>query len=610
TSGEGHMMAIRLPMSTKPMYLYLEDGVPTRSTGFFNHNALYEVNLPQAGRIEVLKGPSSTALYGSDAIGGVVNVETRDPSLLPSANAYAEAGAYGWGRVLLSASDTWGDNGVRADLNLTRTDGWREGTNYNRQSATVRWDRDLGDAALKTVLTASRVEQQTAGSSQLLRDDYLTAPTENYTPISYRSVKAVRFSTAYEREMGATLLSVTPYLRYNDMELLPNWSLTYDPTVYSTGHSSVGMLAKVRQDLPAIATRIIAGVDVDYSPGGRLEHSIDPVREANIFTDYSLGEVLYDYDVTYHAVSPYIQAEANPTDRLYLSAGVRYDRMGYDYDSHLQPLQEGSHRRPADTEISYDHLSPKVGATLDLGRGLNFYGNYSHGFRVPSEGQIFQQGSAENTVGLEPVLANSVELGMRGELGGRFGYSLALYRMVVENDILTYIRPDGLRENQNAGETLHQGFEMGLGAVLTESLRADLSYSYAQHTYEEWTPRPEVDYGGNEQEGAPNILASTRLTYTPSFVPDGEISIAWRHLGGYWMDPTNLHEYPGHDIVDLSLEMPVTPEVELIGRAMNLTNEHYAETASFNEFRGEEFAPGMPRTLYLGVQYRWLGDKQ
>ena len=37
------------------MYLYLEDGVPTRATGFFNHNALYEVNLPQAGGIEVLE---------------------------------------------------------------------------------------------------------------------------------------------------------------------------------------------------------------------------------------------------------------------------------------------------------------------------------------------------------------------------------------------------------------------------------------------------------------------------------------------------------------------------------------------------------------------------
>ena len=68
-SGEGHSMAMRQPITTKPMYLYLEDGIPTRATGFFNHNALYEVNLPQAGGVEVLKGraPRSTAATRSAA---------------------------------------------------------------------------------------------------------------------------------------------------------------------------------------------------------------------------------------------------------------------------------------------------------------------------------------------------------------------------------------------------------------------------------------------------------------------------------------------------------------------------------------------------------------
>jgi outer membrane receptor protein involved in Fe transport len=58
TGGEGHMTAIRQPLTTDPVYLYLEDGVPTRSTGFFNHNALYEINVPQAERIEVVKDRS------------------------------------------------------------------------------------------------------------------------------------------------------------------------------------------------------------------------------------------------------------------------------------------------------------------------------------------------------------------------------------------------------------------------------------------------------------------------------------------------------------------------------------------------------------------------
>jgi hypothetical protein len=52
TTGEGPTTAIRQPFTTSPLYLFLEDGIPVRATGFFNHNALYETNLPQAGGVD------------------------------------------------------------------------------------------------------------------------------------------------------------------------------------------------------------------------------------------------------------------------------------------------------------------------------------------------------------------------------------------------------------------------------------------------------------------------------------------------------------------------------------------------------------------------------
>src|SRR5574343_147013 len=126
TGGEGHQTAIRQPLTTSPVYLYLEDGVPTRSTGFFNHNALYEVNLPMAGGIEINKGPGS-ALYGSDAIGGVVNVLTRKPPTGPEAEASLEAGSYGWTRAMVTGGSAFGNHAFRADLNLSHTDGNLDG---------------------------------------------------------------------------------------------------------------------------------------------------------------------------------------------------------------------------------------------------------------------------------------------------------------------------------------------------------------------------------------------------------------------------------------------------------------------------------------------------
>jgi outer membrane cobalamin receptor len=78
TNGEGHNTAIRQGYSTSPLYLFLEDGIPIRATGNFNHNALYEVNIPGAGGVEVIRG-IGTALYGSDAIGGTINILTKTP---------------------------------------------------------------------------------------------------------------------------------------------------------------------------------------------------------------------------------------------------------------------------------------------------------------------------------------------------------------------------------------------------------------------------------------------------------------------------------------------------------------------------------------------------
>ena len=77
--GEGHMTAIRHAITTAPVYLFLEDGVPTRPAGFLNHNGLYKVNIQQADSIEVTKvtkGPG-TALYVSDAVGGIINSITK-----------------------------------------------------------------------------------------------------------------------------------------------------------------------------------------------------------------------------------------------------------------------------------------------------------------------------------------------------------------------------------------------------------------------------------------------------------------------------------------------------------------------------------------------------
>jgi iron complex outermembrane receptor protein len=607
TSGEGHTTAIRQPLTTNAVYLYLEDGVPTRSTGFFNHNALYEINVPMAEGVEVTKGPGS-ALYGSDAIGGVVNVLTRSSLGSPGAAAHLEGGEHGWRRLTVDAAPPGTRNGVRAQLNLTHCDGWRDATGYDRQSGSLRWDRVFSEASsLKTVATFSHIDQETAGSSALQEDDYLARPTRNLTPISYRRVTAFRFSTDYTRVSGSSLLSVTPYFRHDTMGLLPNWALTFDPTYYDTQNQSYGLLAKVRRDLPFWRAQVLAGVDVDLSPGGRVETQIRPgsERTANgktIFTSYEEVGRIYDYDATFFSASPYLHVEASPLSRLRLSAGLRFDHMEYAYDDELETPALARYQRPADAERRYHQLSPKLGLAYRVTERVDAFASYRHAFRAPSEGQLFRQGTARNTIDLKPVRAANVEAGLRVRPMARLSLEASVYQLDKRDDILSFRNPvDGATEAVNAGHTRHRGIELGVTARPAPWVDVAAGYSWARHTYEDWVVDPRsASFSGKEMETAPREVGNLLVTVKPS--SRSYISLEVTHLGRYWMDQANTETYTGHTLLNLRGQVSLHRRVALYARLLNVTDERYAENASYTQNRGRELAPGTPRTVYVGLK--------
>ena len=77
-----------------------------------------------------------------------------------------------------------------------------------------------------------------------------------------------------------------------------------------------------------------------------------------------------------------------------------------------------------------------------------------------------------------------------------------------------------------------------------------------------------------------------------------------QHVGPYWMDAANTTRYAGHTTVALRAGMNVTDRVSLFGRLTNALDARYAELAQYTDARGSEFAPGLPRALYVGVRVR------
>lgn len=614
TNGEGHITGIRQPIGTSPVYLYLEDGVPVRASGFFNHNAMYEVNLPQSGGIEVIRGPG-TALQGSDAIGGVVNILTRAPAVEPEADVTLEAGDYTWLRGLVGASGTWEEFAGRADLNVTHSDGWRDESGYDRQTLTLRGDRTLGDGSrLKAIVSATNIDQDTGALSFLSASDYRNNPKRNYTPFAYREVQSARASVDWERDAGSGLLSITPYLRWSEMELLPTFTLTFDPVISTTSYYSVGTLLKYRQDFDPWRTRLITGLDLDYSPGWREEDRLLVERDGPVFVSYTNAGRIYDYDATFWQASPYVQLETSPVERLRLIAGLRYDLLGFDYDNRLAdgdfitqtPFGPRTFNRPPDQDLDYDRLSPSLGVTYAFTPRFNGFVSYKQSFRIPQEGQLFRPGATRESTELKPVKARSYEAGVRAAPSATLSWELSVYRLEKTDDILTFNDGTGPTQTNN-GETRHQGIEVALGWAFLPQWRLDLAASQADHEYEDWVAFANnvlVDFSGRTIASAPEHTANATLGYSPRTLPGLAVETEWIYLGSYWMNDANSVKYDGHQLVNLRLNYQASAHWQFFLRITNLFDRRWATAAQVSN-NESQYAPGLPLSIYGGIGMRF-----
>jgi iron complex outermembrane receptor protein len=642
TNGEGHQTAIRQGFTTSPVYLFLEDGIPIRATGNFNHNALYEVNIPSAASVEVIRGPAS-ALYGSDAIGGVVNVITRTPSTRAGGNGSLEMGQWGYRRLLAGADSGEGSAGaLRLDVNLTSTDGWRQNTGYDRRSFNLRWDSQLSPTTrVKTIIGMTSIDQETGANSALPMPLYLDDPTVNLRSPAYRKVDALRFSSSFEHDLGGgQQLSLTPYLRRNKMDLNGSYNFTGDARIEDTEVFSAGLQATYRRDFhDAYRSRLIVGLDLDRSPSKRLEtkitlsSQIDARASASsdaslrgLYTQYigySLGARMYDYEVNYRNLSPYAHWEFSPLPAMRLSAGLRRDQSSYTMDNQANPgyftVAGREYYLPASAEADFARWVPKLGMVYQLSAQSQWYASYNHGFRTPSESQLFRGGRSASggslsarqaeaqalfnaASQLKAIKAEQLEWGLRGSQQ-QIQYEVVAYQLTKSDDLLSQRDATGYSVQTNNGTTKHRGIEVLVGTRLSPAWRFDAAASYASHRYEQWISGS-TDNSGKNIESAPRTLANLRLS--GQMVAGLNAQLEWVHVGSYYLDQANqFGKYPGHGLWNLRMSMALGADASLFLRAMNLADKRYADSASQSNAAGGLYAPGLPRTVYAGIQARW-----
>ena len=617
---EQHSMSIRQPIGTNAVYQYLEDGIPIRPLGVFNHNSLNEMNMAGASGVEVVKGAASS-LYGSNAVGGAVNFLTAGASATPTAKVGVRRdNVGGFTRYDTSASDTWGPLGLRFSHYSSRRsrDNWQEYSYGDKDSFSLRADYALSPTSqLRATIVHTDLDAAMTGS--LFENDYRSNPGKSLNTFTYRKDKTTRMNLAWEGATTANGTStVTVFTRKNDHGQIPAYSIgscagMLCKGVINNNHvDSLGLDVKHQQEFAWLRSRLVAGVYVDKSDNPFVSDNLSIVRDTATgrYLRYTLANAsnpqgVRDYQTDILNTAIFAQWEFSPLAGTRVVLGGRSDAIRYDYHNKLAPGGSVNYGAP-DESRSFSHLSPKLGATYAIGQAGSAYANVSQGFTPPEVSQLYgKTGIAD----LQPSVYNNYELGLRWAfLQGRLKLDTALYRLDGRDTIVSYTLSPGNSENRNAGRTRSEGLELGLNY---DSGPFDVRFATAisRHRYLRYQVSASLDYSGRTMPQAPRDITSFEIGYKP--VAGARLALEAVHQGRYWMNNANTVEYKGHALLNLRASYQLARGLEAWAQVRNLADKRYADSAS-SSYAGtgsyvantqNQYTPGAPRSVMLGLGY-------
>ncbi len=603
-NGQESLTALRSPVLTGAggcgAFYMAWDGISLRAPGFCNVNQLFDANTEQAGRIEVIKGPA-TALYGSNALHGVINIMSAAPTEDLQHQLSLEAGPDDYYRGKYHYSNTYGRQGVSVSVNGTTDGGYKDDSGYDQQKITLRHDYAGDTWDFQSALEATNLNQETAGfirGFEAYKDNALKDTNPN--PEAYRDAWSLRLYSTASRELGTdSRLSITPYFRNNQMEFLQHF-LPWQP-VEENGHSSIGLRTTI--DTEGENWRWQNGIDLEYTDGWLQE-----VQEDEFSPNQPAG-VHYDYQVDAVSAALYSQLRRDFNERWTVLSGVRYEYTDYDYDNRTgdgpacgPEATACRFYRPADRSDDFNDWTVNIGASYRFSDALLGYVRAARGFRAPQTTELYRLQAGQQTADLDSEQIDSFELGFRGELSEHLVYDVSFYSMYKDEVIFQ----DADRQNISGAKTRHYGGELSLDYRITDHWYLGADFTAARHTYESRIDLlgSSGDIKGNDIDTAPRLFGSARVGWSGSalFGKPARAELEWVYMDEYYLEPDNEHEYEGHSLLNLRTSMTFSQRWSAALRITNLLNEDYAERADFG-FGSYRYFVGQPTGVYLETTF-------
>jgi len=536
-------------LNGSPRVLILLNGIPLNKTdgGGINWNRIDPDNID---RIEIVKGPVS-ALYGGNAMGGVINIITLEPQKPLEVYAKAFAGSYNTfgGNVLLSGMKIKNDKGFY----WSATGFYRQGDGYIVAPDSTRDSLDV-KTYLKEISTGAKLGYQFKRNCFAeIEYDYYDDMRGDGTKIyeedggyNRYTTNAVRSSIHYD--IGKSKLLMNIFYQYENYQRQvetravkkANKYTLYDTDSY---RKDKGIWMSISRDFSHNQS-LIAGIDLKQ---GSVDASDIYYTSSDILTNkgnMNFAALFADYTISLLK------------RRLILNAAMRYDIVQFNHGSFAisdpSTLTDFMTAYPTDfTDTIWHAISPKLAAKYIFNKNISLYANVSKGFRPPMLDDMCKNGN----VGKGFKLANP------------------------------HLRPEVLI-NYEIGATLHLQNKLVIEPSIYYSVGNDFQYF--------------VGTGDSIYTGGDNLKpVLKRENISKASIYGAEISLTYR-FNNHWMFISN-YAYNYSKVTDF--ELKTNP-------AIDLTGKYLVEVSPHQVFAGVYWKNKIVNTSLIGnfSDKQWVDD--
>lgn len=568
--------------------LILLDGVPLNKTagGTINWHLItpYEIE-----RIEVVKGPGS-AIYGNNALSGIINIITNKPNRNFKGMINAGYGTYNTfkGQVNLSGK------GKQAKGLYWKLGGfYRQGDGYITEPEETR-DSTNVDAFLKEGNLNGLIGYQ-FGPEQKLEIDYRFYKDKRGTGVkvfekdgSYESFMDNNIRAGYEGNIKQTKISANAfyfnesYYRQNENV---NSSGEYKLVDTETDKQDFGLWFTLSRYL---GKKHFFSAGIDLKNGVLDNQEIYRTSTDALFTD---GNLLFS--------ALFLQDEMNlAAEKLKLIAGLRVDYAKY-YKGHFEVKNPTSKTGFNESQqISYPQsawieISPKLALKYFITKNFNLFISASTGFMPPKLDDM--AGSRKISRGFKianpellPEKITSFELGLDYAIADKLFikpsgyYSLGddFQYLVATGDFMDTGSDDPVPvyQRQNVTKVQVIGTELGLEYFVTKKLKFTGSYAYNYSKIIEYNADIGQSLDGKYLSEVPPNLVFLGLQWQNKIV---DLFIDYSYTDDQWYDELNTNIVDGYSLINLRLSKNVLRNFQLILDIQDLLNEQYIDRKGY-----------------------------